>query len=90
MSVLVNIAVAAMTVTSLMLAVVAWTSWRRAGGARVALVAMGFTLFACKAIVLSVALFASRAWGAHYLPVSVVADLAILGVFYVAMFKRPS
>lgn len=83
-----NLAAGALVVLSLALVIIALRSWRHSGSSKTLLLALGFALFLCKAVLVGVGLFQ---WAdvEHrlFLP-GLVLDLGILSVFYLAIFKR--
>lgn len=84
--VLENLATAALTVFALVLSVIGLRAWHHTNSPKVMLLASGFLLFFVKGLVLSAGLFLFPAWEQLLLP-SVVFDLAILAVFYVAILR---
>ena len=85
-----NLATAAITITAGLLAVVALRAWTHTRSRKVLLVAVAFLVFFLKALVLSAALFTTGRWGEEFLPVSVVADLLVLLLFYAAILRPRS
>lgn len=83
-----NIATAAFTVFALALFAISLRAWYFTRSPKVLLLAMGFGLMFTKAIVLSVLLFTSRTWGESAMLASLLIDLAVLSVFYMAVLKR--
>lgn len=82
-----NVATAAMTLTAATLTAISALAWRHSRSTKVLLLAIGFGLFFVKGTILSIGLFASVDWGDAFLPVSVLLDLAVLGVFYLAVLR---
>jgi len=82
-----NIATASLTVFALALTLIALRAWRFSGSRKVLLLAAGFALFFAKGLVLSLGLFVVPDWEELLLP-SVLFDLSILTVFYLAALKR--
>ncbi len=79
-----NLVTAALTVIALGLTLVAARAWRHARSRKVGLLTLGFALFLAKGLMLSIGLFTAPDWNRLLLP-SLVFDLGILGVFYVAV-----
>mgnify|MGYP006266639025 CR=1 FL=1 len=83
-----NILIAAVTVFSLALAVIAFLAWRRARNARLALLGIAFGVFAAKGLFLSVALLDGWQDLAQLLVISAAFDLVILALFYGFTLRR--
>jgi hypothetical protein len=84
-----NLATAALTVLALALFVVAVRAWWHTRSGRVLYLSLGFGLFLVKGIVLSVGLFTWSNWEVRLFLFSIVVDLLVLGMFYLAVLKRP-
>lgn len=82
-----NIATAAMTVTAGVLAAIAVRAYLHTRRTKVFYLMVGFVVFFFKGLLLSAALFLSDDWGA-FLSASILLDLAILALFYLAILKR--
>ena len=85
-----NVGTAAMTLTAGVLAAIAVRAWLQSRSPKVFYLMLGFVVFFLKGLILSAALFASGEWGKSFLPVSVLLDLAVLVLFYLAILKRPA
>ncbi len=85
MALLENLAAAAVTVVALALALVAARSWWHTRSQKVLLLATGFALFFVKGVIISVILFREVAWEEKVFLPSLLIDLGILAVFYVAV-----
>lgn len=85
-----NVATAAFTVFALSLFVIALRAWWFTKSPRVALLAAGFGLMVAKGITLSVALFLAVDWADAVLLPSILFDLGVLALFYLAVLKRSS
>lgn len=79
-----NVATAALVVVALAMTVIALRAWRESRSEKVLLLAMGFGFFLLKGLLLAVGLFTVSPWEQLLVP-SLVLDLAILGVFYMAV-----
>lgn len=84
--VLENLTTAALTVFAAVLTAIGLRAWRHAGSTKVLLLTAGFGLFFVKGLMLSLGLFLYPDWERLLLP-SVVFDLAVLGVFYLAILR---
>lgn len=85
MALLENLAAAAVTVVALALALVAARSWWHTRSKKVLLLATGFALFFVKGVIISVVLFREVAWEEKVFLPTLLIDLGILAVFYVAV-----
>lgn len=85
-AILENLVTAAFTVVALGLTLIAFRAYRHSRSRKVLLLAVGFLLFLAKGAMLSAGLFLVSPWNSLLLP-SLVLDLAILGVFYVAVLS---
>lgn len=85
MALLENLAAAAVTVVALALALVAARSWWHTRSEKVLLLTAGFTLFFLKGVIISVVLFREVAWEEKVFLPTLLIDLGILAVFYVAV-----
>lgn len=83
-----NLTTGALTVTALVLSLVAWRAWRHTESPKVLLLAFGFGLFFLKGMVLSAGLFISGHWETEVLLPTLVIDLAALSLFYAAALRR--
>lgn len=83
-AVLENLVTAAFTVVALGLTVIAFRAYRHSRSRKVLLLSTGFLLFLVKGAMLSAGLFLVTPWQELLLP-SIVLDLGILAVFYIAV-----
>lgn len=83
-----NVGTAAMTVTAGVLAAIAVRAWMLTRRPKILYLMLGFVVFFFKGLVLSAALFLSGEWGDSFLPISILLDLVILVLFYLAILKR--
>lgn len=88
MTALENLAAGAMLLVSFVLSLLALRAWNHKRSDKVLLIAGAFLLFFLKAAIISAALFLSTSWAEDVLPASVLIDLAILGLFYFAIFAQ--
>lgn len=86
--VLENVATAAMTVAAAVLTTIAVVAWGHTRSRKVLMLAVGFGLFFVKGVILSVGLFTTTTWASALLPFSILFDLAILLLFYLAVLQR--
>lgn len=83
-----NVVTAGVTVVALVLSLVAFRSWWFTRSGKVLLLALGFSLFFVKGVIVSAGLFLSRDWGERFLLPSLLIDLCALGLFYGAVLRR--
>lgn len=84
--VLENLVTAAFTVVALGLTLISARAYRHSRSRKVLMLTLGFLLFLVKGAMLSAGLFLVAPWEQLLLP-SIVLDLAILGVFYLAVLS---
>jgi hypothetical protein len=85
-----NVATAAFTVFAVSLFVIALRAWWFTKSPRVALLTAGFGLMVVKGLTLSIALFLAVDWAEVVLVPSILLDLGVLAMFYLAVLKRSS
>lgn len=78
-----NIVTGALIVVSLGLTGIALRAWRHSRSTKVLFLTLGFGLFLVKGLVLGAGLFTVRPWEQLLVP-TIVIDLGIVGVFYLA------
>lgn len=81
-----NLVTAALTVVALGLSAISFRAWRHSRSPKVLLLTVGFALFLAKGAMLSAGLFVVAPWESLLVP-SLVFDLVILGVFYLAVLS---
>lgn len=82
-----NLVLAAYTVLTLIVGLAAWRAWAYTRSRKVLLLAVGFSLLFAKAAFLSIGLFAVPEWESLFVP-SLVLDLIVIAVFYLAVLHR--
>lgn len=81
-------AVAALTVFTAALAMIAWRAYTYRQSPRILFVASGFTILFLKAVVITLALFLQPPWAQDLVLAIVLFDLAVVLAFYLGLAQR--